>query len=182
MSPSKEFDPLFQEMKNVELSKTAERELLVKIQKKAARKRKHLVPTILSGLAVAAVLTFCVLFATNSVMFENIATGSSGTEKIVFAGSEENWTIEYVITYPKEGWGKEVFTITYIGDEEPPESIDYLIESISGGSNGTNVSLNENQRVTGSKESNGAKVMENEELEATITWLGKTETITLRSQ
>ncbi|PKH12104.1 hypothetical protein [Planomicrobium sp. MB-3u-38] len=177
MSQQNEFDPLFEEMKSAELSDSAKRDSLANIQRKLSRKRPHFIPTLASGIAAVAVIIFLVFFASNSSMFENISSGGAGEDQLVFTGSSENWAIEYVVTYPREDWEKIVYTITFIGDEVP-ETVEYSIEGTSGGSSGTDT-LYADRTVSGTSESNGAKVQENEEIDATIEWDGRSESFLL---
>lgn len=178
MSQQNEFDPLFEEMKSVELSEAAKRDSLAGIHNKLNRKRQHFIPTVLSSLAAAAVIAFLVFFASNSSMFDNMSSGGAGEDQLVFTGSGENWSIEYVVTYPKEDWEKEVFTLTFTGDGKPPETIDYEIESSSG----TNTSLNEDHTLIGTSQSKGLMIQEDQEIDAVIYWNGNTESFTLTSK
>lgn len=177
MSQQNEFDPLFEKMKSAELSDSAKRDNLANIQRKLSRKRPHFIPALASGITAVAVIVFLVFFASNSSMFENISSGGAGEDQLVFTGSSENWAIEYVVTYPKEDWQKIVYTITFIGNDVP-ESVEYTIDGTFGGHYGGD-KLSADQSVGGRSEGNGAKVQENEEIDATIKWDGKSESFLL---
>ncbi|RAZ81380.1 hypothetical protein [Planococcus halotolerans] len=175
MSQQNEFDPLFEEMKSVELSDSAKRDSLAGIQKRLNRKRPHFIPSLASGIAAVAVIVFLVLFASNSAMFENISSGGAGEDQLVFTGSGENWEIEYVVLYQEGEREKDVATLTYIGEGNPPETIDYEV----GSSSGTNNSLNEDNSLVITSQGAGLKLHESQENEAVIRWEGKSESFLL---
>ncbi|OHX51155.1 hypothetical protein BB776_00810 [Planococcus salinarum] len=175
MSQQNDFDPLFEEMKSAELSESAKRDTLAGLHNKLSRKRQHFIPTVVSGLAAVAVIVFLVLFASNSSMFENISSGGGGEDQLVFAGAGENWEIEYVVMYQEGEREKDVATLTYIGDGNPPETIDYEV----GSSSGTNNSLNEENSLVITSQGKGLKLHESQENEAVIRWEGKSETFLL---
>lgn len=175
MSQQNEFDPLFKEMKSVELSDAEKRDSLAGIQKRLSRKRPHFIPSLVSGITALAVIVFLVLFASNSTMFENIASGGAGEDQLVFTGSGENWEIEYVILYQEGEREKDVATLTYIGEGNPPEAIDYEV----GSSSGTNNSLNEESSLLITSQGAGLKLHESQKNEVVIMWEGKSESFLL---
>lgn len=175
MSQQNEFDPLFKEMKSAELSDSAKLDSLANIQRRLNRKRQHFIPIMVSGLVGVAVIVFLVFFASNSTMFENISSGDAGEDQLVFSGASENWEIEYVILYQEGEREKDVATLTYIGDGNPPETIDYEV----GSSSGTNNSLNEENSLVITSQGAGLKLHESQENEAVIRWEGKSESFLL---
>ncbi|WP_281863367.1 hypothetical protein [Planomicrobium okeanokoites] len=177
MSQQNEFDPLFEEMKSAELSDSAKRDSLATIQRKLSHKRPHFIPALASGIAAVAVavIVFLVFFASNSSMFENISSGGAGEDQLVFTGSSENWKVEYVVLYQEGEREKDVATVTYIGDGNPPETIDYEV----GSSSGTNNSLNEENSLVITSQGAGLKLHESQENEAVIKWDGKSESFLL---
>ena len=111
-----------------------------------------------------------------------ILSGCSEADRYNFKGSGENWDVFYTVDATsldsKEATGK----IVYTGEEPPPETIIYSIESTAGASSG-NVSVDEGEVLVGKSVCEGcAVIQQDEELDVEIKWDGQVEEFALTTQ
>lgn len=106
----------------------------------------------------------------------------SGQQTYHFKGDSENWNVDYSIDIKGNNSESGDITIKYIGENETPIEINYEINSRSGSSSG-NMELNDGVLKTSAPTCSGCAVTkENEELDVTIEWDGKTESFTLKNK
>jgi hypothetical protein len=72
-------------------------------------------------------------------------------------------------------------TIKYIGKKPTPKEINYVVEGVSGGSEGEGSLNNGVLKIGGHSCSGCAFTQENEKLNATITWNDTSETLILKN-
>jgi len=104
----------------------------------------------------------------------------NGSDRYNFSGSSDNWDVFYVVNVSNGNTEEKTGTIKFTGDGEGPEIIDYKIETNSGGSEATGITLDDKVANLGNSMCEGcAVVQENEEIEVEVTWDGQTEKLTL---
>jgi len=102
------------------------------------------------------------------------------SDRYNFSGSSDNWDVFYVVNVSNGNAQEKTGTIKFTGDGEGPEIIDYKIETNSGGSEATGITLDDKVANLGNSMCEGcAVVQENEEIEVEVTWDGQTEKLTL---
>lgn len=116
----------------------------------------------------------------------NVTISGNGTtetfdlrEKILnalpVAGNGEFWSY----AYEPGGFGeKDEFVLSYIGDDQPPEVIDYDIDGIMGGTGGTGHVLDEGQLVQRGELDNLEIYNDNQGIEISVEWDGQSESFT----
>ncbi|QQZ09928.1 hypothetical protein [Heyndrickxia vini] len=117
------------------------------------------------------------------LFFSLFLTACSKIKVINFVGKSSNWDINYGVTVLDEDSESTNITIKYIGKDPIPKKITYSIETVSGKSSG-NEPLTESGVLKGSGGGcDGCSVVqENEEINAIITWNGKSETFKLKNK
>ena len=100
-----------------------------------------------------------------------------------FSGSSENWEVFYVVDVARGTSQEKSGKIKYIGEGNPPETVDYQIEATTGGSYGEGVAVIDGVVEAGRSTCDGCAVVQREDkLAVDITWNGKTEKIQLTNQ
>lgn len=95
-----------------------------------------------------------------------------------FKGESENWHVDNTIDIIDNDSEFERIKIKYIGDNEIPEEIYYEIKGNSG-----NTLLNDGVFKTSDSACYGcALTKENEEIDVTIEWNGKSDSFTLKNK
>lgn len=102
------------------------------------------------------------------------------SDRYNFSGSSENWDVFYVVNVSNGNAQEKTGTIKFTGEGEGPEIIDYKIETNSGGSEATGITLDDKVANLGNNMCEGCSVVQgNEEIEVEVTWNGQTEKLTL---
>lgn len=184
MANSQDLENLFESMKNVDRTETSRRNSLMKINQKIKKKHTHYLPNIFSGLIIGAVLFFLVITLLNDETSESLTSGSFDNNEIVFLGSSENWSMQYISTKYINEKGNEIenisYSITFIGDDPLPQQINYYQ---IGSSSGENVQLSNKGVLDGKSEcSECATIQKTHIIEAQVKWEGKLEKIKLKNQ
>jgi hypothetical protein len=109
-----------------------------------------------------------------------VLSGCMNGDRYDFSGSSENWEVSYVVKVSDGNKQSTTGTIKYIGEAPAPESIDYEIEAISGGTASTGVSIKDREASLGNDMCEGCAVIQKDEkLKAEINWEGQTENFLL---
>lgn len=107
----------------------------------------------------------------------------TGNARYDFSGSSENWNMTYVVNVSSGDREEKNGTVKFIGDGQAPETIDYKIETNSGGSAGTGITLSEKAGKIGNGFCKGCAVMQwDEEIMVEITWDGQKENLMLTTE
>ncbi|MCH4827953.1 hypothetical protein [Planococcus halocryophilus] len=102
------------------------------------------------------------------------------SDRYNFSGSSENWDVFYVVNVSNGNAQEKTGTIKFTGEGEGPEIIDYKIETNSGGSEATGITLDDKVANLGNNMCEGCAVVQgDEEIEVEVTWNGQTEKLTL---
>lgn len=97
-----------------------------------------------------------------------------------FSGSSDNWDVFYIVNVSNGDREEKTGTIKFTGEEEAPETVDYKIETSSGGSEGTGITLTDGVGKMGNGFCDGCAVIrEDEAIKVKITWDGQTENLIL---
>ncbi|MFP3323504.1 hypothetical protein R0K05_10360 [Planococcus sp. SIMBA_160] len=108
--------------------------------------------------------------------------GCTEGDRYNFKGSGDNWDVFYTVDVSSEDSKEATGKIVYTGEEPPPETIIYAIESTAGGTS-ANVSVDEGEVVVGRSACEGCAVIEQgEELGVEIKWDGQVEEIELTAE
>lgn len=112
-----------------------------------------------------------------------ILSGCGNSERYNFSGSSESWNVFYVVEISGGDREERTGTINFTGAGEAPETIDYKLETASGGSEGTGITVEDGTGNMGNGFCGGcAVVQEDEEIEVEITWNGQTESLLLTTE
>jgi hypothetical protein len=109
-----------------------------------------------------------------------ILVACSEEKTLEFTGEGENWSVTYIAHIHDSDSESIDYTIRYVGDEPGTKTINFNL----GNSSETGRTLDtETSSLTGNgNRCSGCSVtQENDEIKATITWNGKSETFTLTS-
>lgn len=118
-----------------------------------------------------------------SVILLLILSGCVNSDRYEFSGSSENWDVFYVVEVSGGDGQQENGTVKFTGDDEAPESIDYKLETTSGDSEGTGVSMTNGVGSIANGSCGGCAVVQgDEEVEVEITWDGQTEKLVLMNE
>ncbi|EIM07498.1 hypothetical protein A1A1_04782 [Planococcus antarcticus DSM 14505] len=99
-----------------------------------------------------------------------------------FAASGENWDAFYVVNVSNGDREEKSGTVKFTGEGEAPEIINYKIETNSGGTEATGVTVNNGVVDIGKGFCDGCAVIQgDEEIEVEITWDGQTEKLLLKN-
>lgn len=97
-----------------------------------------------------------------------------------FSGSSDKWDVFYIVNISNGDREEKNGTIKFTGGEEAPETVDYKIETNSGGSEGTGITLIDGVGKIGNGFCSGcAVIQEDEAIKVEITWDGQTENLIL---
>ena len=108
-------------------------------------------------------------------------TACSDSKLMNFTGKSENWLLNYQVNVLDEDTESTNLTIKYIGKNPTPREIHYVVEGVSGKSEG-NVTLdNEDLKIGGHSCSGCAVTQEKEKIKANITWNHQSETLILKN-
>ncbi|HZH62049.1 MAG TPA: hypothetical protein VEY70_21285 [Metabacillus sp.] len=110
-----------------------------------------------------------------------LLTACSESELINFVGESENWQVNYEVNVQGEDSESTNLTIKYKGKNPVPEEINYVVEGVSGGSEGEAALNNRVLEIGGHSCSGCAVTTENENFNATIMWNDTSETIILKN-
>ncbi|GEN52710.1 hypothetical protein [Halobacillus faecis] len=120
-------------------------------------------------------LTFIFFFMTAVVL-----TGCLGQKTLYFQEESENWEVEYIADVKSEDSESTSLHITYVGEGEAPENINYTLDSPAGGREGDYVLLNDGMvQQMGNFCSGCAVTRKDHEIQVTIEWGEKEETLDL---
>ncbi|MYL49954.1 hypothetical protein GLV98_10680 [Halobacillus litoralis] len=120
-------------------------------------------------------LTFIFFFMTAVVL-----TGCLGQKTLHFQEESENWEVEYIADVKSEDSESTSLHITYVGEGEAPENINYTLDSPTGGREGDYVLLNDGMvQQMGNFCSGCAVTRKDHEIQVTIEWGEKEETLDL---
>ncbi|MBT2697168.1 hypothetical protein J7E79_07050 [Bacillus sp. ISL-40] len=117
------------------------------------------------------------LFLFSSVLL----TACSESKLMNFIGESENWQVNYEVNLLDKDSESTNLTIKYIGGKPIPKRIKYVVESVSGKSEGEDSLNNGVLKIGGHSCSGCAVTQENEEMKATITWNDKSDTLILKN-
>lgn len=107
----------------------------------------------------------------------------NGSDRYNFSGSSENWDVFYVVNVSNGDREEKKGTMKFTGEGEVPETIDYKIETNSGGTEATGITLNDEVADLGNSFCDGCAVTQgDEEIEVEITWNGQTENLILTNE
>lgn len=111
-----------------------------------------------------------------------ILGGCSEGDRYNFKGSGDNWDVFYTVDVTSQDSKEATGKIVYTGEEPPPETIIYSIESTAGASSG-NVLVDEGEVLVGKSACEGCAVIQrDEELDVEIKWDGQVEEFVLRNE
>ena len=149
--------------------------------------------------AVKNLLAIYVLDATShdyslANKIRDVAFSLNDAHKIVFQGNSDNWVVIYKIDY-YENYYRDSSGFLYVDsyhitsgfleyinkNNDAAEYIDYLLESPTERASGSGIYGNNKIFRLGESGSNGSRLTEDAELQITISWNGKNETIKLHS-
>jgi hypothetical protein len=117
------------------------------------------------------------LFLFSSVLL----TACSESKLMNFVDESENWQVNYEVKVLDEDSESTNLTIKYIGEKPTPKEINYVVEGVSGKSEGEG-SLDKGVLEIGGHSCSGCAVtQENEKLNATLTWNDTSETLILKN-
>ncbi|WLR47380.1 hypothetical protein LC065_17980 [Halobacillus litoralis] len=112
--------------------------------------------------------------------FAFLLTGCLGKKTLHFQEETENWEVEYIADIQSEDSESTGVHITYIGEGEAPEHIDYTLDSPTGGGGGDYVLLTDGMvQQMGNFCSGCAVTRKDHEIQVTIEWGEKEETLDL---
>lgn len=119
-----------------------------------------------------------------------LLTACSESKLMNFVGESENWQVNYEVNVLDEDSESTNITIKYIGEKPIPKEIIYVVEGVSGKSEGEGSlnsegegSLNNGVLEIGGHSCSGcAVIQENGKLNATITWNDTSETLILKNR
>jgi ABC-type glycerol-3-phosphate transport system substrate-binding protein len=122
-----------------------------------------------------------VLISVFSVLFA--LTACSGEETLHFKGESDNWNIDYVTNVvASDSSERGTIKITYVGENEAPKQIDYMIKGGSGKMSGDTPMQADTLEIPGSNCSGCAVTRNDDEFDVTIEWDGKSESFTLENE
>ncbi|MCA0970775.1 hypothetical protein LCM20_09255 [Halobacillus litoralis] len=108
-----------------------------------------------------------------------MVSACSNQDIITFQDRSETWSVQYNVEVTGENEESTELRIAYVGDGEPPETIDYSYDAGSGSGNGT-APLSEDGVITPSSGCSGCDTTEREdEVTVTIEWDDQEENFTL---
>lgn len=107
----------------------------------------------------------------------------SELKMMIFEGESENWLVTYEVQLHDENSESTNLAIKFIGEDPSPQKIKYVVDSVSGKSEGED-SLNSSGvlKIGGHTCSGCSVTRENDNINATIIWNGKSENINLKIQ
>ena len=109
-------------------------------------------------------------------------SGCTDADRLNFAGESENWNVFYTVDVMDPTSEQTTGSIKYVGENDAPEDINYRINSISCGREGTMRNLEEGIASLGSGFCEGCTVVQKDsEIQVTITWNGKSEELILEN-
>lgn len=134
MDPSKEFDELFQKMKQIERSQEEREKSLKKLQQKVGRKKQHVAPVFISILMVAIACFFIFTIVTPK------ATPSDQLAAPVSNDDQNKAAIRAVLVHELTGPDKEYIRLVkemhrqqtdptyekYVGQDKNPDDTQYM--------------------------------------------------------
>ncbi|TGB03484.1 hypothetical protein [Halobacillus salinus] len=104
----------------------------------------------------------------------------SSEDILIFQDKSENWSVEYEAKPNGENAESTNLRIAYIGEGDPPETIDYEYDTGSGSGGGTNASLDDGVMEGGEDSCSGCSTTsKGDEITVTVEWDGKKEELTL---
>ncbi len=104
----------------------------------------------------------------------------SSEDKLIFQDKSENWSVEYEAKSQGENAESTNLRIAYIGEGDPPETIDYEYDTRSGSGGGTNASLDDGVMEGGEDSCSGCSTTsKSDEITVVVEWDGKKEELTL---
>ncbi|WP_238532187.1 membrane lipoprotein lipid attachment site-containing protein [Planococcus antarcticus] len=107
-----------------------------------------------------------------------ILTGCVNGDRYTFSGSSENWDVFYVVDVSDGTNQVEDGIVTYTGEDDPPETIEYKLEANLGTSEGTGITIKDGTGSIANGACRGcAVIQEDEEIKVEITWNGQTENL-----
>jgi hypothetical protein len=118
------------------------------------------------------------------MLFTTSILASCGEPKdLHFSGKSDHWSVQYEANVYEKDSESTKYTIRYIGDKPVPKEINYKIDRTLGSKSG-NEPLDQNGVIEHSGDlcSGCAVTQENEEMQATIKWDGKSESISLKKE
>lgn len=116
----------------------------------------------------------------NNSVEDNSSESSDSSAAYNFIGSSENWDVIYEVDILNDNAEESTGTIEYMGDEDPPETIDYEIDYSGGAGSETGRNLYDGVASMGTTSCAGCAVtQEDEEIEVEINWEGRTENLIL---
>ncbi|MFD1030560.1 hypothetical protein [Metaplanococcus flavidus] len=142
------------------------------------------------------IISLCMLaFILSGCTSENGNASSELSSEIIitegnynFTGSSESWEVQYEVDIIEKGENEnqveENGTAKFIGEGEPPKTVDYKLETESGAnsSEGSGIMMNdETLSFAQGSCGNCVPIQEDEELELEIIWDGKSEIVILNS-
>lgn len=110
-----------------------------------------------------------------------LLTACSKSKLINFVGESDNWHVNYEVNLLDVDRESTNVTIKYIGENPAPKEIKYVIEDVSGEMRGEDSLDNGVLKAAGHSCSGCEVTQENEKINATITWNGKSETFILKN-
>ena len=135
-------------------------------------------------------------FYAEYMSIREVAFALNDSPEIVFQGRGDNWAVTYTVRYYENHFMDEsnrlhvdtyhidTGTLEYIGenDDDIPY-IDYTLEIPSGGSSGSGLTLNENNKTNlGEGGGNGARPTADAKILFSVSWNDQSESITLSAQ
>lgn len=105
-----------------------------------------------------------------------------GQKTIHFNGESNSWEVEYIADVQSTDSESTSIKMRYVGEGEPPENINYAVDSGTGGSEGSNISLDNGVLHTSGDYCSGCAVTsEDDDINVVIEWNGRTEEVNLEN-
>lgn len=115
------------------------------------------------------------------VLLALIMTACSSQDVLIFQDQSENWSVEYKARIIAEDEQAETLRLAYRGEGEPPDTIDYEYETLTGSGDAHNATLENGVMERAEDACSGcATTSKDEEITVTVEWDGQKETFSLK--
>lgn len=114
-------------------------------------------------------------------VFTLLFLSACSSETFIFTGETENWSTELKVIQHGNGYENQEFKLLFKGDPSTVDNVNFNVETNATGLGGSDYELNEKGEILVSDEANptNAKITDDSEVEVTVEWNDKTETIIL---
>ncbi|WP_405100445.1 hypothetical protein [Oceanobacillus sp. FSL H7-0719] len=114
-------------------------------------------------------------------VFTLLFLSACSSETFIFTGETENWSTELKVIQHGNGYENQEFKLLFKGDPSTVDNVNFNVETNATGFGGSDYELNGKGEILVSDEANptNAKITDDSEVEVTVEWNDKTETIIL---